>query len=707
MPKIIYNEGRVVGLSAYETYVKNHIAEDPNTPPASEREWLASSLATGVSILLKFPKVIQGEDDHSFVDIPLPADSKLCAANTILANFFKGNASTIENDPNFAKNITDYGELLSNTSTLNPSNADATDEINSNTVPTSSNLNTSWSKSDINKLNNYMKVIDGVVIQPGQWVDSTSKPPEKTLIMNPSERPVLRFHVFGNIDADFWMLLTGFSLRSVVVGESGLDTSTDTDCPEDGDYLGPATFPWASKIVFSVPSSAIAYFSRNKYKRQTAKDSDSIVVDDTPIIDMRTTNPETYYKKYSPECAENLKVDSISTYGKGGSVLTVYQRSNLFPPALFGTYIDKNDITNTKLYPIDTVAPGTIKILKTFNDVKNYESSNNNNYGLYRDSDYILNENVNGIQKPVAKATIVSEEKTVTLGEGEKQEQKSYNTYKTRVETGNLGVTESISLKRDENTLLNTSGGLGSLYGDTINWNMLLAALGNNLSIDPVGSTIRQLRDLVGKAGNGKYVINKSGGNLSLAPATDIPQFFMYHFPTSLIGGSNTMYSSIFFDVIGWTPTNPTDPYIATIGTAHFQERSPIRNIGNGVNWFQKFNINSNKWSEFYSKVASKGPSNGNCMKITIIPVPSYSSNTGEPYGVTVSQPDGKTIQIPSMNMWTGYINEHGAGIVICRNGGRTSQVSSINLLCTFQTFNSDEEKINNSKWSAGGGTWT
>ena len=40
MPKIIYNEGRVVGLSAYETYVKNHIAEDPNTPPASEREWL-------------------------------------------------------------------------------------------------------------------------------------------------------------------------------------------------------------------------------------------------------------------------------------------------------------------------------------------------------------------------------------------------------------------------------------------------------------------------------------------------------------------------------------------------------------------------------------------------------------------------------------------------------------------------------------------
>lgn len=684
MPKIIYNEGRVVGLSAYETYVKNHIAEDPNTPPASEREWLASSLAAGVSILLKFPKVTQGDNDHSFVDIPLPADSKLCAANTIMANFFKGNASTLENDPNFAKNITDYGELLSNASALNPSNANTTDEINSTTVPISSNLDASWSKSDINKLNNYMKVIDGVVIQPGQWIESTSKPPEKTLIMNPSERPVLRFHVFGNIDDTFWMLLTGFSLRSVVVGESGLDTSTDTDCPEDGDYLGPATFPWASKIVFSVPSSAIAYFSRNKYKRKTAKDSNSLFVDDTPIIDMRTTNPATYYKTYNPSCAENLEVESISTYGKGGAVLTVYQRHNLFPPALFGTYIDKNDIADTKLYPVDIVAPGTVKIFKTFNDAKNYESFNTDNYGLYRDSDYILNENVNGTEKPVAKSTIVTEIKKVG--------KVNYATYKTQAETGNLGVTESISLKKDAKTSLDTSGKLGSLYGDTINWNMLLAALGNNLSIDPVGPTISTLRDLINNAGNGKYTINKSGSNITLAPATDIPQFFMYHFPTYLLGGSNAVYSSIFFDVIGWMPTNPTDPYIATIGTAHFQERSPIKEIGNGVNWFQKFNISSNTWSKFYSKVASKGPSNGNCMKITIIPVTSYSSSTGEPYDST--------------NMWTGYINQSGAGIVICRNGGRTAQVSSINLLCTFQTFHSNGEKINNSKWSAGAGTW-
>ena len=30
----IYNEGRVVGYSAYELYVKHSLSEDPNTPPA-------------------------------------------------------------------------------------------------------------------------------------------------------------------------------------------------------------------------------------------------------------------------------------------------------------------------------------------------------------------------------------------------------------------------------------------------------------------------------------------------------------------------------------------------------------------------------------------------------------------------------------------------------------------------------------------------
>ena len=57
MPRTIYNEGRVVGLSAYEAYVKQHLLEDPTSAPASEKEWLASSLAMGASMILKVPTV--------------------------------------------------------------------------------------------------------------------------------------------------------------------------------------------------------------------------------------------------------------------------------------------------------------------------------------------------------------------------------------------------------------------------------------------------------------------------------------------------------------------------------------------------------------------------------------------------------------------------------------------------------------------------
>ena len=70
MPKQIWNEGRVVGYSAYEIYVKQHLLEDPSSPPASEREWLASSLAMGSSMLVKIPKITQtSEDSHTYLDI--------------------------------------------------------------------------------------------------------------------------------------------------------------------------------------------------------------------------------------------------------------------------------------------------------------------------------------------------------------------------------------------------------------------------------------------------------------------------------------------------------------------------------------------------------------------------------------------------------------------------------------------------------------
>ena len=58
MPSNIYNEGRVVGYSAYEVYVRHCLSEDPTIEPASETEWLASSLAFGASLLLKVQFII-------------------------------------------------------------------------------------------------------------------------------------------------------------------------------------------------------------------------------------------------------------------------------------------------------------------------------------------------------------------------------------------------------------------------------------------------------------------------------------------------------------------------------------------------------------------------------------------------------------------------------------------------------------------------
>ena len=44
MAKTLWNEGRVVGYSAYELYVRHAIATDPEHPPVDEKTWLSSML---------------------------------------------------------------------------------------------------------------------------------------------------------------------------------------------------------------------------------------------------------------------------------------------------------------------------------------------------------------------------------------------------------------------------------------------------------------------------------------------------------------------------------------------------------------------------------------------------------------------------------------------------------------------------------------
>lgn len=391
----IYNEGRVVGYSAYELYVKHSLSEDPNTPPATELEWLSSTIAMGSSMLLKIPT--DEVSGHHFVDFQLPEDTKLAAANTILGSLFLGEA--VVDATGWAQKVTSYGPLLTNSSTR-PTTGQHTAESTEYPTSLSSQLSTTQQKQILN----YMKVVDGIVIQPGNW-SATNSTPAKDMSPVLSERPRVRIFLSDAVKAAFYVLLTGFTLRTVLAGVSGLDGSTDTsnNIPEDGAFLGPGIFPWANKIVFSIPSMYATYFLDNKYSRKmsthgnpSAKESSAKEVHRIPVIDMETTDPATYYASYFSDSRVPLDVVDLNKIN-GDAVLTVYQRDAAFPPALFGTKVTATGEQYAS--PLDTVAPGTMKM---FNDTDrsaaaskaiSFQDKIKNNYAFFRDThDYVVRQ---------------------------------------------------------------------------------------------------------------------------------------------------------------------------------------------------------------------------------------------------------------------------------------------------------------------------
>lgn len=402
MPVQLYNEGRVVGYSAYELYVRH--AKSKGIEPASEMEWLSSSIASGSSLLLEVRPLsdttIQGP--HS-VDIPLPSNTKLCAANTIIGSFFDGNGSVTDTNP-WATNVVDYGYLISNTDTLNPGGASYPDAT---TLPSKSSSYKvdpnlikpadDWPISTRNKLKEYIKLIDGLVLQPGNWITNTADTqPAADFSPDLSESaPCLRLLFSERITQSFFILLTGFTLDSVIAGVSGTDGSTNsnTNFAENGGYLGPGVYPWANKVIFSIPPAFVNYFIKNNYIRKLPATDSELCVNSTPIIDMESTDLDKYYSTYAKDCQVDLDVTDISTYGDNAAVITVYQRNAALPPALFGTRVDETGV-NT-INPIDTVAPGTIKLFTQStaeSDAKLLENLVPHNYAFMRDSDYVLHQ---------------------------------------------------------------------------------------------------------------------------------------------------------------------------------------------------------------------------------------------------------------------------------------------------------------------------
>lgn len=540
MPKIIYNEGRVVGLSAYELYVKQHYSIDPNKEPATEREWLASTLALGTSMLLK----VQPEDKDinkkslndstksektvSVIDYPLPSTSKLCAASTIIGSYFYGEGHVATNS-HFATKITSYGELIKNDSDGSP-NATST---KGSDVPTG--VSTDWPKNMKNQMSGYLSIIDGVVIQPGTWSVAKNTPPQKDLIPNMAGVPTVRLQIKGKIETAFFVLLVGFTNRVVVSGESGIQSgSTNSPSPQDGDFIGPAVFPWGSKIIFTTPNAAINTFMKNKYQRKLPSTaSASKIASGMSIIDMEDYNPKTGYNNGHLKPIENkindvpvnISVEDFTTWGNSASILTAYSRNSNYPSVLYGTKI--NSTGPNKIYPLDVAAPGTVKIFEsgaTKEEMQEYESAYPGTTALRHNSDGTISIiHNNSIYRSSPKVSVATEQ---------------YNNHylaKTTVtpqNSDNSTTIKAISLTDTKGQMLSTSGDSGSVniqlksqggsigsnsvtYVGSFNWTNLLDMLAENKKAN-LSMTINKIDSSNPSSGDISNVFHEMIGNKSV-----------------------------------------------------------------------------------------------------------------------------------------------------------------------------------------------
>ena len=242
MPRILYNEGRVVGYSAYEEYVRQALQQDPDSTPATEKEWLASTISIGSSMLLH----IQPDAENSLTrDFKLPETSRLFAANTIIGSFFEGIGHNSADSP-WCDYVESYGNLITNTSAAHPI-TDAT------TYPSTEDSDEYKQKVD-NQIKQYLKIKDGVVIKEGTWETSTKTLPAEVLTSTNNNPPIVRLSFESKIDTDFYILLSGFTDKAVIKGVTNIENQTETQSPQNGDFLGPAVFPWANKIIFTLSS---------------------------------------------------------------------------------------------------------------------------------------------------------------------------------------------------------------------------------------------------------------------------------------------------------------------------------------------------------------------------------------------------------------------------------------------------------------------
>ena len=267
--KQIYNEGRIIGLSAYDLYVRQLLSTNPEATPMTEREWLSTTLSESSSMILRVPAGTRSGVNQ----FPLPSNSSLCAATVIYGTVFQGEV-TLSDDGFWAIRVDDYGELISNTHELHPVTPGQPEDVPTkfDPQPLTDRLRA--------RCKEFLKIKSALVIQPGEWTDNiyytdtetesgediltqddeqvlspvNDTNADRSLTPDFSKPPFIRMIISEKIKEDVLILLHGFAFGSILTGQVGFPIQGRSSRPQDGDFLGPAVFPWSTPIEFIVTS---------------------------------------------------------------------------------------------------------------------------------------------------------------------------------------------------------------------------------------------------------------------------------------------------------------------------------------------------------------------------------------------------------------------------------------------------------------------
>ena len=521
MPQQIYNEGRVVGMSAYEIYLRHLMSEHPDVPPLTEREWLASTIGNGCSMILRVPKGTAG-----IWETPLPSNSALCAASNITASVFDGQVAT--SDGTWATKVISYGPLISNTAAKHPVPPGDTDV----TVPKGEE----WTNETRYRLKEYMKIIDGLVYQPGEW--ETNPETDKTPYMDfksPKLRgAVVRLNISKKLENDVYVTLSGWVHGSILAGSAKLDAGALKEIhPENGDFLGAERFPWAVRILFTVPTGLMHILNDKSYARELITGSGTKAVASKAIVDLESTNLESFYKStdsstYSGKISDSripLNVTELNVTGDGASVVSAYQKDASYPPILYGAKVTHTG-SGQYMMPIDTAAPGTVKVFNNRTKAINYPKVVPNTYAFYHnkpgqsvyfvDGDNTIPLNTTLTTKNTGTVTTPKFEAVTTSGDTQIAAISLLDTQGQKLNTAG-------TKKRSDGKTLDT---IDILEDDYLNWDKLLTALGANRSIDLIGSDLRTFRknlpDIV--SGKGGILDIKGTGQSKIAGSLSVKE---------------------------------------------------------------------------------------------------------------------------------------------------------------------------------------